>query len=220
MRGCYLGVRSLDSCFGNALFKRAAAASWSPLQRARLPIACARASSTTWFGWFVISAAQSRKVERKPCTVRSPYPMRLRTAPSVMSESGAPYFWSMNTSPLRPAFPFGSAATPAPVLKAVRGCARPAFIRARAAVRMANSRARAPLLSRRYSLYFCFCFLLPIGFFLIPLYQTRYQKKRGSPKHEPPQRGISKKKLVIFCTPPQVETGFLIRDTRDTRRAR
>jgi Pentapeptide repeats (8 copies) len=25
MRGCYLGVRGLDSCFGNALFKRAAA---------------------------------------------------------------------------------------------------------------------------------------------------------------------------------------------------
>ena len=25
MRGCYLGIRGLDSCFGNALFKRAAA---------------------------------------------------------------------------------------------------------------------------------------------------------------------------------------------------
>src|SRR5262249_47313357 len=72
----------------------------SPRRYARstaLPIACASACSTTWFGNAVVSAAQSRKVERKPWTVMSVRPMRASTSANTLSPSLRPACWPMNT---------------------------------------------------------------------------------------------------------------------------
>jgi hypothetical protein len=54
------------------------------------PTACARAASATSRGNSVSSPDQSRKVEQKPCVVRSPRPILRSVINSAMSDSGLP----------------------------------------------------------------------------------------------------------------------------------
>ena len=65
---------------------------------------CAKARSMTAWGALVLSAAQSRKADRKPWTVaRSASPQSRKTFVSVMSESGEPRLrGDGKTSPLSP----------------------------------------------------------------------------------------------------------------------
>ena len=133
------------------------------------PTVCANAISATSAGKFVRSATQSRNDERKPCTVRSPRPMRRSTAIIAVFDSGFPRFAPWNTKP-SPAFPFDFISSRITRTGLGRGtrCSLPAFMRwpgttqtfsaslissqvapiaspVRAAVSIVNSRARAAM---------------------------------------------------------------------------
>src|SRR5262245_31179698 len=86
---CSLGAVARNSA--HASISRRRLSNRSPRRYAAstlLPTACASAISTTSLGKLVRSAAQSRKLDRKPCTVMSLRPMRRSTAAIPMLDSG------------------------------------------------------------------------------------------------------------------------------------
>ena len=88
------------------------------------------------------SAAQSRKLERNPCTVaRSARPTVRRIFVSVMSESGRPPTGEWNTSPDSPRR--GAASSSAAIAASLSGtrCSTPPFIRSAGIVHRQASRS-------------------------------------------------------------------------------
>jgi hypothetical protein len=111
---------------------------------------CAKACSHTSLGnvFATDSARQSRKVERKPCTVISFRPMRRRTAVRLMCE---------NAAPLRRPGKIGPSVrctllskTKVDVDRGTR-CSRPAFIRSAGMVHTASSRLTSDQVAPRTS---------------------------------------------------------------------
>ena len=152
---------------------RAAAASGTDRRADRRPPPCRRScapapSRPPRSGKPVRSAAQSRNVDRKPCTVRSPRPMRRSSIRNAMLLSGRPALPPGNTKSLGANRRHGLEdrhapdRTAGPGARARLSCARPGTVQSRsarsissqrapmtspvrAAVRIANSSARAAM---------------------------------------------------------------------------